>query len=84
MYDEKQLCDKIVNLYPEIGMCGVDIHVTKDHREKTWVVHLKKESHRLNHFLTILDADKCMNGTQCVALGLEIAQLKNNIAGQQF
>jgi len=84
MYNEKQLCDKIVNLSPDIGVCGVDIKVTKDHRQNTWVVHLKKESHKLNHFLELLDADKCMDGKQCVALGLEIAQLKSNIAGQQF
>jgi hypothetical protein len=30
------------------------------------------------------DADACMEGKQCVSLGLEIAQLKKNIAGEQY
>ena len=44
MYDAKELCEKIIKLYPDIGTCG----------------------------------------KQCVSLGLEIAQLKNNIEGEQF
>lgn len=84
MYNAEQLCKKITALYPEIGVCGIDIDVTKDNLENTWVIHLKKDIHSLDHFLELMDADKCMDGTQCVALGLEIAQLKNNIAGKQY
>jgi hypothetical protein len=84
MFNADQLCEKITALYPEIGICGIDVDVTKDHTENTWVVHLKKNSHKLNHFLELMDADQCMDGKQCVALGLDIAQLQKNIAGKQF
>lgn len=84
MFDEKQLCEKITGLYPEIGVCGVDIKVTSDYSDKTWVVHLQKEKHSLKHFLNLMDAQQCMDGKQCVALGLEIAQLMKNIEGKQF
>lgn len=84
MYTEKELCEKITTLYPEIGACGIDIDVSYNDVQKTWVVDLKKESHNLRHFLELMEADKCMEGKQCVALGLEIAQLKKNIEGQQF
>jgi hypothetical protein len=84
MYSESELCQKITSLYPDIGECGIDIDVSYNNREKTWVVHLEKDSHSLNHFLDIMDADKCMEGKQCVSLGLEIAQLRNNIDGNQF
>lgn len=84
MFNAQQLCEKITDIYPEIGACGVDIDVTKDNVENTWVVHLKKDSHCLNHFLELMDADSCMGDKQCVALGLEIAQLKKNITGKQF
>jgi len=84
MFNANQLCEKITALYPEIGICGIDVDVTKDHTENTWVVHLKKNSHKLNHFLELMDADQCMDGKQCVALGLDIAQLQKNIAGKQF
>ena len=84
MFNAEQLCKKITSLYPEIGVCGIDINVTKDNLENTWVVHLKKDTHKLDHFLEFVDASSCMDGKQCVSLGLEIAQLKNNIEGKQF
>ncbi len=48
------------------------------------VVRLNKDNHTLTHYLDIPEADHCMNGRECVSLGLEIAQLKKNIEGQQF
>ena len=84
MYSENELCERITALYPDIGECGIDIKVDYDESQKAWLVHLKKGSHSLNHFLEMIDADKCMEGKQCVSLGLEIAQLKKNIEGKQF
>jgi hypothetical protein len=84
MYDKLELCKKITSIYPDIGQCGIDLNVDYDEGKNTWVVHLKKDTHSLNHFLEVMDADKCMEGKQCVSLGLEIAQLRNNIEGKQF
>jgi hypothetical protein len=42
-------------------------------------VDLKKEGHQLKTFLEPLDADSCMEGKQCISLGLQIAQLVANI-----
>ncbi|WP_163338545.1 hypothetical protein [Desulfopila sp. IMCC35008] len=84
MFTEKQLCEKIVSLYPDIGVCGIDIKVALDHSEKAWVVHMNKDTHSLDHFLALMDAERCMQGKECLALGLDIAQLKKNIDGKQF
>ena len=84
MVSNSALCNKIIQLYPEIGECGMDIAVTRDEGKRAWVVHLKKDTHSLDHYLEFLDADLCMEGKQCIALGLEIAQLRNNIEGKQF
>ena len=84
MYNAKELCEKITELYPEIGTCGIDIDVERNTQEDTWVVNLKKVSHDLDHFLEKIDADRCMDGKQCVSLGLEIAQLMKNTEGKQF
>ena len=84
MYDAKELCQKITELYPDIGVCGIDIDVTRDNKQGTWVVHLKKDAHALDHFLEFKDAEQCMEGEQCVSLGLEIAQLRNHIEGKPF
>ncbi len=84
MYNEKELCEKITSLYPDIGTCGIDIEVSYNEKEKSWVVHLEKGTHALDHFLAMLDAERCMEGKQCVSLGLEIAQLRKNLEGKQF
>ncbi|MGW8160773.1 MAG: hypothetical protein ACWGN1_00845 [Desulfobulbales bacterium] len=84
MHDKQELCNKIRQLYPDIGECGIDLTVDYDKRQNAWVVALKKDNHELKHFLEDPDADNCIAGKQCVALGLEIAQMVKNIKGEQF
>jgi len=84
MYSNKELCEKIKGLYPEIGECGMDLAVQHDEQKQVWVVDLKKDNQELKHYLEPSDADACMEGKQCVALGLDIAQLRKNIQGKQF
>ena len=84
MYSKESLCNKITTLYPDIGECGIDILVEYAPEKKVWLIDLKKGGHELQHHLEIPDADACMENKQCVSLGLEIAQLKKNIEGNQF
>lgn len=84
MYSDQELCKKIIEMYPEVGECGINVSVQHDDKEKVWVVDLKKGDHELKHHLEYPDADNCMEGKQCVSLGLEIAQLKKHIEGMQF
>ena len=84
MHDKKELCDKIISLYPEIGEWGIDVELDFDSEKNVWAVDLKKDNHELKHYIEIPDADQCLEGKQCVSLGLEIAQLKKNIEGEQF
>ena len=79
MYDKNELCKKIIELYPDIGECGIDVNVDYDAEQKTWVVDLKKDHRALKTFLEDNDAKLCMEGRQCVSLGIEIAQLRDNI-----
>jgi hypothetical protein len=84
MYTKEELCNKITDIYPEIGECGIDIDVSYDDEKKAWEVDQIKDSHELKHYLDLPEADECMEGNKCVPLGLEIAQLKKNIEGKQF
>jgi len=54
-------------------------NVEYDKKNKRWVVDLKQGGHELKTFLEDGDAEKCLNGIQCVSLGVEIAQLRANI-----
>ena len=84
MYSNQEICQKIIEMFPEIGECGIEVKVEHDDQQKVWIVDLKKEDHELKHHLEYSDADNCMEGKQCVSLGLEIAQLRKNIEAQQF
>jgi hypothetical protein len=79
MNDKENLCQKIKELYPDIGECGIDVTVDYDESQKAWTVDLKKDNQRLKTFLEDADAEKCLLGQQCVGLGIEIAQLRANI-----
>lgn len=76
--DKAQLCEKIRSIYPDIGECGIDIDVDYDDELKSTVVYLRKGDKTVKHYLPDEDADACLAGKQCVALGLEIAQLRDD------
>lgn len=77
MYDKNQLCEKIRMIYPDIGQCGIDLDVEYDEDQKLWVLYLKKGEREIKHFLEEEDLNKCMQGKQCVSLGLEVSQIKD-------
>ncbi len=77
--DKNKLCKKIEQVYPDIGRCGIDFNVSYDGDNDRWKVHLNKDNRSLETFLEPGDAELCMEGRQCVSLGIEISQLKDNI-----
>lgn len=77
MIDKNALCEKIRGIYPDVGECGIDVRAEFDESENTWAVYLKKGNKEIKHYLPEEDADACMEGKQCVSLGLEIAQFKD-------
>ncbi|MDZ7642454.1 MAG: hypothetical protein U5J62_10595 [Desulfurivibrio sp.] len=79
MPTKEELCAKIKEVFPEIGACGIDLLVDYDDSEKSWVVDLKKDGHELKTYLEDPEAQQCMDGKQCVSLGLQIGQLRENI-----
>lgn len=79
MINKKLICEKIKEIYPDIGECGIDVNVDYDESQKRWVVDLKKDHHELKTYLEPGDAEFCLEGKQCVSLGIEIAQLRGNI-----
>lgn len=57
----------------------MDVKVDFDKDKDAYVVHLEKGEHKLDTFLDENDANACMEGKQCVNLGIDIAQLKDRI-----
>lgn len=79
MPTKEELCEKIKEVFPEIGACGINLAVDYDKTNQAWVVDLKKDNHELKTFLEETEAQECMEGKQCVSLGLQIGQLRKNI-----
>jgi hypothetical protein len=79
MPTKEELCEKIKAVFPEIGACGINLMVDYDENNKAWVVDLKKDNHELKTFLEDSEAQECMDGKQCVSLGIQIGQLRKNI-----
>ncbi len=79
MIDKNELCEKIRDIYPDIGECGVDISASYDVENQKWVVGLTKGYRSLKTYLEDGDAELCLTEGHCVGLGVEVAQLKSNI-----
>ena len=77
MYDKAKICEKIKSIYPDVGECGIDVEVDYDEGQDSLVVYLRKGRKEIKHYLPNEDADACLLGQQCVALGVEIAQLRD-------
>ena len=79
MINNKELCKKITTIYPDIGACGIDLDVNYDLGKEAWMVDLHKGSHHLQTRLELNEALECLDGKQCVSLGIQVAQLVNNL-----
>ncbi len=73
-----ELAAKLRSLYPEIDAHGIDLDLEYDHAKGAWLVKFAKGKHTLTTHLEKNDADGCMEGIQCVYLGVQIAQLIGN------
>jgi hypothetical protein len=76
-YDNSELCEKIKEVFPDIGECGIDIDVDFDDETKSYIVHLEKGSKKIKTHLEPEDADTCMDGKQCIGLGIQIGQFRD-------
>jgi hypothetical protein len=79
MIDKNELCEKIKEIYPDIGECGINVDVTFDDAKGAWIVDLKHGVHELQTHLEPDDAQACLSGKECVHLGTKIGQLKENV-----
>jgi len=80
MLTSNEICEKIRSVFPDIGECGIDLHVRFEEDKNAWAVHLRKDSHNLTTYLEIDDADSCLDKEKCIGLGFQIAQLRDNIS----
>lgn len=74
MYDRIEICRKITEALPELGVCGFDINVTHDDELKAWRVNYDEEGRRAVTFLDDADVERCLEGKECLSLELMVRQ----------
>ena len=74
----QELCEKIEEIIPSAGACGIDFDVAFDDDAHAWVVDLHHGQRHLRTFIETDEADSCISGKMCIPLGIQIAQLKRN------
>ncbi len=72
------LSAKLLEMYPEIKKYGLSLELEYKPEKEYWVVMLSKGDHRLHTLLNKKDADACLEGVQCVYLGVQIGQFVKN------
>ena len=53
MLDKNDVCQKIIELYPDIGSCDMDIDAFYSTAKGTWIIELKKEK---DHYEKLVDS----------------------------
>ncbi len=77
MIDKNELCELIRKVYPDIGVCGIDMEVDFDARDGRWAVKLKKAGKELKVLLEPGEAELCLEGTKCLDFVMQINELKD-------
>jgi hypothetical protein len=74
-YTIEGLKDKILEFHPEIAAQGINLTVSFEEASNRFVVQLSKGEVELATYLDKKDADACMEGTKCVNLAVQVAQI---------
>jgi len=76
--DPRVLDSKLREIYPEIVKHDLSLSLSFDREKDAWIVMLAKGKHELATHLERKDADACIDGVQCVYLGVQISQFLEN------
>ena len=76
--DPKALEAKLREMYPGIEKHGCDLSLNFNDRKNAWIVKLSRGDHELTTHLEEEDARRCLEGVECVYLGVQIGQFVNN------
>jgi trehalose utilization protein len=76
--DQKALESTIRGMYPEIIKHSLSFSLNFDTDTDSWIVTLSKGKHKLTTHLEKKDAEACLDGIQCIYLGVQIGQFVKN------
>ncbi len=77
-YTNFTLKDKIAEMFPEVEKHGIAISLDWNEEKNAYIVKFKKGKHELTTYIEKKDADECMEGIECVRLGVQLGEFAKN------
>jgi len=77
-HTDSELAVKLREMYPEIERYGLTLELEFKPEKDYWIVKLERGDHKLHTHLERKDADACLDGVQCVYLGVQVGQFVKN------
>ncbi|MGO9375107.1 MAG: hypothetical protein ACLQBD_23835 [Syntrophobacteraceae bacterium] len=74
----EMLDSRLRKMYPEIVKHDLSLSLTFDPGKDAWIIKLVKGKHELTTHLEKKDAEACLEGIQCIYLGVQISQFIEN------
>ena len=74
--------DKLMEMYPEISANGIHLRLELDEDKNAWVIHFEKGGRERYAFLDKSDADSCMDGQQCIYMGVLVERYIQDLEGE--
>jgi hypothetical protein len=81
--EPKTLEIKLRQMYPEIEKHGLSLATCFDANKDAWLVQLAKGKHELTTHIEKKDAEACLDGVQCIYLGVQIGQFVKNFEADE-
>ena len=83
-HSPSELRQQIKAIHPEIDLYGLDFDLEYKPEKQVWLLKLEKDDLKLHTYLDKKDADACMEGVQCVYLGVQLGQFINNFKIKEY
>ena len=74
----EMLDSRLRKMYPEIVKHDLSLSLSFDPGKEAWIIKLVKGKHELTTHLEKKDAEACLEGIQCIYLGVQISQFIEN------
>ena len=72
------LIKTLQKMYPQIQEHKLNLDVEYLSEKAYWIIKLEKDELKLHTFLDQDDAESCLNGLECIYLGVQIGQFVEN------
>ena len=79
-----ELKKMLKDIHPEIAAHNLDLDVEYKADQEYWVIKLERGPFKLHTFLDKKDANACLDGVQCIYLGVQIGQFVENFKLKEF